>query len=57
MSDDERVGPPDRIEIRRDQELGERLLSWFPEDEYPTIQSEQDAWLRLYELCLEQRGE
>jgi len=57
MSGDERVGPPDRIEIRRDQELGERLLSWFPEDEYPTIQSEQDAWLRLFELCLEQRGE
>jgi hypothetical protein len=58
MSDDDesRTGPQDRITLTRSQAQAELLLSWFPPSEYPSVTSEQDAWLRLFERERERRA-
>lgn len=54
MADDRR-GPSQRLTLTRSREQAERLLSWYPEAQYPTVRTEQDAWLRLYEQECERR--
>ena len=47
---DPRVADAPRLQLTRDPSFADALLSSvYPRDEWPTIASEQDAWLRAAE--------
>ena len=47
---DPRVVDANRVHLSRDPSFADALLSSvYPRDEWPTIASEQDAWLRAAE--------